>query len=71
MNVNFETNNPILPGLDNDGIAMQAEEIIIGQMRQVLASLTIDEINRDRDVFIGEVETHCAVELQKLGLLLN
>ena len=33
---------------------MQAEEIIIGQMRQVLASLTIDEINRDREAFIGQ-----------------
>ena len=59
-----------LLGLEPHQIDHQAEEIIIGQMRGVLASLTIEQINRDREAFITEVQEHCAVELNKLGLVL-
>mmetsp|Transcript_46442 Transcript_46442/g.86288 ORF Transcript_46442/g.86288 Transcript_46442/m.86288 type:complete len:525 (-) Transcript_46442:228-1802(-) len=56
--------------LDREQIEYQAEEVIIGQMRQVLAGMTIDEINRDREKFVIEVQNQCDQELQKLGLVL-
>ena len=56
--------------MDRSAISLQAEEVVIGQMRQVLAGLSIDEINRDREKFVSEVQIHCEAELQKLGLTL-
>ena len=35
-------------------IMKQAEDIIFGQLRQVIASMRIEEINRDRDKFLHE-----------------
>lgn len=37
---------------------------VTGQMRQVLAGLTIEEINRDRDKFVTQVQEHCCEELE-------
>ncbi len=37
--------------------AKQAEEIIFGQLRQVIASMGIEEINRDRDKFLQHVQS--------------
>ena len=59
-----------LLNLDQEQTLHLAEEVIVGQMRQVLAGLSIDEINQDREKFVGEVERHCESELQKLGLTL-
>ena len=38
-----------LLGLQTRDIMKQAEDIIFGQLRQVIASMRIEEINRDRD----------------------
>lgn len=38
-----------LLGLNIDEIKQQAGDMIVGQLRQVIASMKIDEINRDRD----------------------
>jgi flotillin len=61
-----------LLGLDERQIKEQAQEIILGQLRLVIATLTIEEINRDREVFLQQVNKNVAAELHKLGLeLLN
>lgn len=46
----------------------QAEEIIYGQMRDVIATLTIEQINGDRTLFVEKVTEHVETELMKLGL---
>lgn len=49
-----------------------AKDIIFGQLRLVIASMTIEEINADRETFLRAVEDNVAEELKKIGLeLLN
>src|SRR5690349_20086041 len=45
-----------LLGLKPEEVRKQAEEMIFGQMRQVIASMGIEEINRDRDKFLQHVQ---------------
>lgn len=59
-----------LLGLGEDQIKAQAEEIILGQLRLVIATLTIEEINKDREKFLSKVNTNVATELHKIGLQL-
>jgi flotillin len=59
-----------LLGLDTPQIMKQAEDIIFGQLRHVIASMAIQEINRDRDVFLEKVQTALEPELKKIGLVL-
>ena len=51
-------------------IMKQAEDIIFGQLRQVIASMRIEEINKDRDVFLSKVQQSLEPELAKIGLVL-
>jgi flotillin len=59
-----------LLGLSVGEIRKQAEEMIFGQLRQVIASMGIEEINRDRDKFLGHVLVSLEPELAKIGLQL-
>lgn len=59
-----------LLGLSVGEIRKQAEEMIFGQLRQVIASMHIEEINRDRDVFLRHVQHSLEPELAKIGLQL-
>ena len=59
-----------LLGLRPDEIEAQARDIIFGQLRQVLASMTIVEINRDRDQFLANIQKSMEPELRKVGLVL-
>ncbi|OYT71119.1 MAG: flotillin [Chloracidobacterium sp. CP2_5A] len=59
-----------LLGLDERQIKEQAQDIILGQLRLVIATLTIEEINRDREVFLKYINTNVASELHKIGLQL-
>ena len=59
-----------LLGLQTQEIMKQAEDIIFGQLRQVIASMRITEINRDRDVFLEKVQVSLEPELKKIGLVL-
>ena len=59
-----------LLGLTPDEIQAQAQEIIFGQLRQVIASMRIEDINRDRDVFLSHIQSGVEPELRKLGLVL-
>ncbi|MEO1496097.1 MAG: SPFH domain-containing protein [Planctomycetota bacterium] len=56
--------------LSTDEIRKQAEEIIFGQLRQVIASMRIEDINRDRDTFLNHVQNSVEPELKKIGLVL-
>lgn len=57
-----------LLGLDQETIREKAQEIATGQLRQVIASMSIEEINQDRDSFNEKVNTGVADELAKIGL---
>ncbi|MBO0700172.1 MAG: flotillin family protein, partial [Zavarzinella sp.] len=59
-----------LLGLDTDDIKQQAGDIIFGQLRQVIASMRIEDINRDRDKFLESVQKSLEPELKKIGLVL-
>lgn len=59
-----------LLGMQRQAIAKQAEDVIFGQLRQVIASMKIDEINRDREAFLSNIQTSLEPELRKLGLVL-
>jgi flotillin len=59
-------------GQHPDSIADLAKDIIFGQLRLVIASMTIEEINADRETFLRAVEANVTEELNKVGLeLLN
>lgn len=59
-----------LLGLNTKDIMKQAEDIIFGQLRQVIASMGIEDINRDRDKFLENIQTSLEGELVKIGLVL-
>ncbi|QEG34383.1 flotillin family protein [Bythopirellula goksoeyrii] len=59
-----------LLGLSTADIRKQAEEIIFGQLRQVVASMGIEDINRDRDAFLQHIQNSVEPELKKIGLVL-
>ncbi len=59
-----------LLGLDARQVMKQAEDIILGQLRQVIASMTIEDINRNRDKFLDSVQNSLTPELEKIGLVL-
>jgi flotillin len=59
-----------LLGLSTKDIMKQAEDIIFGQLRQVIASMGIEDINRDRDKFLENIQTSLEGELMKIGLVL-
>jgi len=59
-----------LLGLSTNEIRKQAEEIIFGILRQVIAGMGIEEINRDRDKFLQQIQMHLESELNKIGLQL-
>jgi flotillin len=59
-----------LLGLSISEIEKQAADIIFGQLRQVIASMQIEDINRDRDKFLANIQNSLEVELRKIGLVL-
>jgi flotillin len=59
-----------LLGLNTNEIREQSEHIIFGQLRQVIASMRIEDINRHREQFLHNVLTSLEPELKKIGLVL-
>src|SRR5580692_10476885 len=59
-----------LLGLNTHDVKQQAADIIFGQLRQVIASMRIEDINRDRDKFLHSILTSLEPELRKIGLVL-
>ncbi len=59
-----------LLGLGQQDIQDLAMEIIFGQLRLVVASMDIEEINSDRDKFLTNISNSVESELKKVGLKL-
>ncbi len=59
-----------LLGLSLPQIQELAKDIIFGQMRVVIATMPIEEINADRDKLIANISNGVEVELKKVGLRL-
>ncbi len=57
-----------LLNLERKEIEAMANEIIIGQLRLTVASLTIEQINQDREKFLESIKHHIIPELKKIGL---
>ena len=57
-----------LIGLNQAAIMKQSEEVIFGQLRAAIATMSIEEINSDREAFMEAVEKNVNTELNKLGL---
>ena len=59
-----------LLGLRLPEIQSLAKDIILGQLRLVIATMDIEEINADRDKFLSAVSSNVETELKKIGLRL-
>jgi len=59
-----------LLGLHIEDIRNIATDILFGQLRLVIATMDIEEINADRDKFLANVSTNVEAELRKIGLKL-
>ncbi len=57
-----------LLGLEQPAIRSLAHDIIMGQMRLVIANMDIEELNTDRDKFVESVYQNVGKELNKIGL---
>ena len=54
--------------MNDQQIRGQAEDIVLGQMRGVIATMTIEQLNRDRTEFMVKVNEAIAEELAKIGM---
>ena len=59
-----------LLGLAQDDISNLAKDIIFGQLRLVVATMEIEEINNNRDKFLAAVSANVEAQLKKIGLKL-
>ena len=59
-----------LLGLQLAEIQELAKDIIFGQLRLIIATMDIEELNTDRDKFLEAVSRNVEVELKKIGLRL-
>ena len=59
-----------LLGLGRQETEEMAKEIIFGQLRLTVASLTIEQINQDRESFLESIRRNVEPELNKIGLYL-
>ena len=57
-----------LLGLSKVDVITQASDIILGQLRLAIATLTIEEINQDREKFLEQINANVNTELNKIGL---
>ncbi len=59
-----------LLGLTPAQIQELARDILFGQLRLVIATMSIEELNNDRDKFLESISANVEVELKKIGLRL-
>ena len=57
-----------LLGLSRADVITQASDIILGQLRLAIATLSIEEINQDREKFLEQINANVNTELKKIGL---
>ena len=49
-------------------ISTQANYILVGKLREIIAKMTVEEIYRDKDKFSSEVQENAARDLAEMGL---
>ena len=59
-----------LLGQNANQIQEMARDILFGQLRLVIATMSIEELNSDRDKFLEAITSNVEVELKKIGLKL-
>lgn len=59
-----------LLGLQRQSIHDLAKDIIFGQLRLVVATMDIEEINNNRDKFLANVASNVEAEIKKIGMKL-
>ncbi len=59
-----------LLGLKHEQIQELSKDILFGQLRLVIATMSIEEINSDRDKFLENISKNVDTELKKIGLKL-
>ncbi len=59
-----------LGSMRRDEVQELAKDMIFGQLRLIIATMDIEEINSDRDKFLASVSTNVESELKKIGLRL-
>lgn len=59
-----------LLGLSQDDKIDQIKDVIWGQMRLVIAEMTVEQLISDRDTFLGACKKNITEELEKFGLTL-
>ena len=59
-----------LLGLSTEEIKSIATDILFGQLRLVIATMDIEEINNNRDKFLANISHNVEAELKKIGLKL-
>ncbi len=59
-----------LLGLKSEQIQELAKDILFGQLRLVIATMDIEEINADRDKFLINISQNVELEMRKIGLKL-
>jgi flotillin len=59
-----------LLGLTSEQIQELSKDILFGQLRLVIATMSIEEINSDRDKFLENISKNVDSELKKIGLKL-
>ncbi len=67
---NMNTAAERLLGLSSEQIQELAKDILFGQLRLVIATMTIEEINSDLDKFLDNISKNVDSELKKIGLKL-
>jgi len=67
---NMNTAAERLLGLNSENIQDLAKDILFGQLRLVIDTMTIEEINSDRDKFLDNISKNVDSELKKIGLKL-
>lgn len=56
--------------MTEDEIRKQVEDIVLGQFRDVINTMDINEINQDRDGFVLKINKSVETELKKIGLII-
>ena len=59
-----------LLGMDTESTENLITDIVYGQMRLIIAEMTIEKLNSDRDEFLDKARKNIDNELNKLGLYL-
>ncbi|WP_338923775.1 SPFH domain-containing protein (plasmid) [Pseudomonas silesiensis] len=59
-----------LLNLSEEEIKVTARDIIFGSLRAVVATLTIEELTRNRDKFIRAINDNVGAELNKIGMMI-